>query len=242
MQAHPFPEPDSPELEHYLVRELVDKVALLKEIAFTETPVTVFTSDDGACFVSRVASVDAPSGYLCLDMPSTDAMQGHTLPAAFWTCVLFQDGVKVQFRIPQGQVHVQGAHVCWRSTLPSHLIRLQRRLSPRLKTSAQNPPLCLVQWQDQPSRFHALRVSNISLGGLSLVDVPDQSGLGVGMDLCLCYLDLPEIGVARVGLRVLNAYLQDAANEQNQFGCQFMDLSAQAKNLIQRYMNALQAS
>jgi len=57
-----------------------------------------------------------------------------------------------------------------------------------------------------------------------------------------CYLDLPGIGPIAVSLRVVNVYDETQGDSDvRRFGCQFVELSPQARMMVQRYVNRVEA-
>jgi len=121
------------------------------------------------------------------------------------------------------------------------LLRLQRREFFRVRTPIVARPTCLVPQGEGDSKYESLQLMNISVGGLAVMNYPSQFELPLGRIVHNCYLDLPGVGPVQVAFRVVNLYEADGQGTTRRFGCQFVDLTPQARMMVQRYVNRVEA-
>jgi c-di-GMP-binding flagellar brake protein YcgR len=241
MQLHPFPEPDSPDLESFMLYSRAEIVAILRRIAEQRTLVTVYTGVDGEFAISAVLQVDPDFEEVDFDMPAHPEAQARVLEASDLVFVIFFENVKVQFSAQLAKSTRVGETPAFRVRLPSQLLRLQRREFFRVRTPLTARPTCLVPQGAGDSKYESLQLVNISVGGLAVMNYPSDFELPLGQVVHNCYLDLPGIGAAQVSFRVVNLYDAEGETTGRRFGCQFVDLSPQARMMVQRYVNRVEA-
>lgn len=241
MQLHPFPEPEAPELEHYMLYSRGEIAAILARIGAERTLVTIYTGAGGEFAVSMVLAVDADFDEVTLDMPVNPEAQARVLAARDPVFVVFFENVKIQFRAPLAQATNFEGRPAFRVRLPTQMLRLQRREYFRVRTPVLGQASCLVPVGAGASKYESLQLLNISVGGLAMMSYPSLFDLPVGETVRNCYLDLPGVGPVNVSFRVVNVYGDDGTADGRRCGCQFVDLSPQARTMVQRYVNRIEA-
>jgi len=242
MHLHPFPEPESPELDHYMLYSRGEIVAILRRIAQERTLVTVYTGGDGEFAVSMLLRVDVDAGEVDFDMPANPHAQQRVLAADELVFVVFFENVKVQFRAALAEATRFERHAAFRVRLPEQMLRLQRREFFRVRTPISARPTCLVPRREGDTKYESLELMNISVGGLAVMNYPSDFDLSMGLVVRNCYLDLPGVGPVQVAFRVVNLYDDESAESPaRRFGCQFVDLTPQARMMVQRYVNKVEA-
>jgi c-di-GMP-binding flagellar brake protein YcgR len=241
MQLHPFPEPDAPELEHYMLYSRGEIAAILGRISRERTLVTVYTGREGEFSVSMILAVDAEFDEVILDMPASPEAQVRLLAAEELVCVIFFENVKIQFRAPLAQATTFEGRAAFRVRLPGQMLRLQRREYFRVRTPVSGQATCLVPASRGNAKYESLQLLNISVGGLAVMSYPQNFELPVGEAIRDCFLDLPGIGPVNVSFRVVNIYEGEGNTDARRCGCEFVDLSPQARTMVQRYVNRVEA-
>ncbi|SPJ17801.1 putative Flagellar brake protein YcgR [Burkholderiales bacterium] len=240
MQLHPFPEPDAPELEHYMLYSRGEIVAILQRIGRERTLVTIYTGD-GEFSVSMILNVDPDFDEATFDMPVNPEAQARVLAASDLVFVIFFENVKVQFRAQIAQATTFEGRAAFRVRLPTQMLRLQRREYFRVRTPLMGQASCLVPQESGASKYESLQVLNISIGGLAVLSYPHNFDLPLGETIRNCFLDLPGIGPVNVAFRVVNVYDSEDDAQGRRCGCQFVDLAPQARMMLQRYVNRVEA-
>jgi c-di-GMP-binding flagellar brake protein YcgR len=241
MHMHPFPEPDSPDLESCMLYSRAEILAILRRLADQRTLVTVYTDGDSEFAVSMVLQVDPDFDVIDFDMPADAQAQARVLAARELVFVIFLENIKVQFRADVAKAVRALDGAAFRVRLPAQLLRLQRREYFRVRTPVGARPTCLVPQSDGATKYESVQLTNISVGGLAAMTYPRLFDLPVGCVVHDCYLNLPGIGTIQIAFRVVNLYAADADHPSRRFGCEFVDLSTQARMMIQRYVNRMEA-
>ncbi len=240
MQLHPFPEPDAPELEPYMLYSHVEIVSLLGRICDDRILNTVYTGGNAEFAVTMIVNVNPDFDEVTFDMPVDPAAQKRVLDARDLTFVIFLENIKVQFRAQVAQATVFEERPAFRVRLPSQVLRLQRREYFRVRTPVNGQAKCLVPNSAGASKYESLPVLNISVGGLAVMSYPHYSEMPLGQTVNDCYLDLPGVGSLGVALRAVNVYEGEGDAHGKRFGCEFVDLAPQARQMLQRYINRIE--
>ncbi|HEX7156880.1 MAG TPA: flagellar brake protein [Burkholderiaceae bacterium] len=241
MHTTPFPEPDSAELERYMLYARAEVVALLRGLCAERTLLTVYAGRDGEFAVTMALQVDAESDRLILDMPSEPAAQRRLLAARDLVLVAFIDSVKLQFSAPAAQAIEFEGRPAWSIGLPTQMLRLQRREFFRVRTPMSRPATCLVPQESGASKYESLRVLDVSVGGLAILTYPNHFDLPLDTVIESCFLDLPGIGAVTVGIRVVHVDRMTRDETGRRCGCEFVDMAPQARMMLQRYVNRIDA-
>ena len=241
MQLHPFPEPDAPELEHYMLYSRGEIAAILGRMSRERTLVTVYTGGGGEFSVTMILSVDSEFDEALLDMPVSPEAQERLLSSRELVFVIFFENVKVQFRANLAKATTFEGRAAFRVRLPSEMLRLQRREFFRVRTPVTGRASCLVPVSSGNAKYESLPLVNISVGGLAVMNYPQNFELPVGETVRDCFLDLPGVGPVNVAFRVVNVYESDADSGARRCGCEFVGLTTQARTMVQRYVNRVEA-
>lgn len=128
--------------------------------------------------------------------------------------------------------------------MPESLLRLQRRDAYRLASEPLHPLTCLLQTENKQHHLpHKVRVSDISIGGLSF-DFPENDiELKTGAIYPDCEITLPEVGTLKVTLQVKNTF--DVTNRlgktHRRAGCMFLKPDRDTAIPLQRYVAQMQS-
>lgn len=243
MQLHPFPEPETPELEPYMLQSRAEIVSLLRRIVADHALVTVYPKREEDFFVSAILESDPEHGRLVLDVPAGQVARQRALLESKLVCVAFLENVKMQFAITALREILYDGKPAFEAGLPDSLLRLQRREFFRVRTPKLAPASCRIPQSEGASRYESVRVVNLSVGGLAVLVHPHRFELASGSVVQNCFLDLPGAGPIKVSFRVVNVY--DIGGGEGEWGrrcgCHFLDLEPQARMLLQRYINRVEA-
>jgi c-di-GMP-binding flagellar brake protein YcgR len=237
----PFPEADSPALERFALRGHDEIAALLRELADRQTLVTLYYDHAAGFTVGNLLDVDGSPDAVVLECAGDDHVQRAIAEAADIVVVAFLDSTKLQFTLAGAEpVEFQG-RAAFRLRRPQRVLRIQRRSETRRHPPGGRPATCRVPGADHPGQYEALRVLDISLGGLAVLAPPRLFDLHRDQVLAPCYLDLPELGQIGVTLKV--RYLEAWPSEVGcrRCGCEFVDLADGARRALQRYLDRLEA-
>jgi len=234
----PFPEPESREIERYVIASPVEIAALLRQLRDERVLVTVYCDGISSFAVTNVLAVQAKLGSFVFDFASDEAANRRIGEAGRLVLVGFVDQVKVQFATARAVAVMHEGEPAWAAPLPQKLLRLQRRDAFRVRTPLGRPATLKVAAEG--GRTLELRVLDISLGGVKLALNPALGTLPDDRTVEGAELDLPGIGQFEVALRVRHVEAPRNERSERAFGCEFVKLAPASEMLIQRYIHHLQ--
>lgn len=127
---------------------------------------------------------------------------------------------------------------------PKALRRLQRREFYRVDIPVGEPVSCtipIVEPGKAPRRV-VVRMKDISVGGVALLDIDDQLPHQNGITFRDALLTLPETGEVTVDLVVLRVHTEILPNKKEvvELGCRFEGISRADSTLVQHYIGRLE--
>lgn len=231
----PFPEPPSPSLARFVVRSRVEIVSALRQLRDQHLLVTVYYGNDTAFAVGSVLDVHAGADELIVDL-TVDAIGRQAIAAAATLVMVgFIDNVKLQFTTGRAQA-LTPSGAAFRLPLPHEMLRLQRRTSLRVKTPAL---LCHVPTAPGSMRTLALRVSDLSLGGLSLQGPCDRTLFAPDRVIERCQIQTASGRRVDVTLRVRHIEPLVGERDAERIGCEFVGLNATVRNGLQQLIGSV---
>ncbi len=238
MDTTPFPEAEAPELERYWLYSKFEIDSLIARLCDDRVPMTVYWGRDGQFAVTQIMKVDAVRNEVHFDLPNQPQQQSELLDASELVCVAFVESVKLQFTVDSPRRSSEGGYPTFLSALPDRVLRLQRREYYRVRTPESLSASCLVPYSGDRVQYESLRVLDVSVGGLAMLAYPRHFDPAGGTVIDRCYLDLPGVGTVTVRMRV--AHVETAKDgESRRCGCEFIDLSPQARMMLQRYVHRI---
>ena len=226
-------------LDHYseyLLRSPREVLAVLRQVVAQGDLITIYFNSGKDFLLTTLLEVNDKEALF--DRGSNEEMNQRALAAEKLFCITRHDKVKLQFILPGVREIQHQGRSAFAALLPETLLRLQRREYFRLHTPITRPLICRIPaaMTDGSVQVYEHNVIDISLGGMSLQvgEVPFETG----QEWNDCTIDLPQIGVLNVSLRIVNFYditLRTGQRSQR-VGCRFVDIPASSQNLIQRYI------
>jgi flagellar brake protein len=236
MDTLPFPEAEAPELERYWLYSKFEIDSLIARLCDERVPMTVYWGRDGQFAVTQIMKVDAVRNEVHFDLPNHPQQQELLLDAGALVGIAFIDSVKLQFTIDSPRRSSEGGFPTFLSAFPDRVLRLQRREYYRVRTPESISASCLVPYTGDRAQYESLRVLDVSVGGLAMLAYPRHFDPTSGIVIDRCYLDLPGVGTVTVRIRV--AHVEASKDGQaRRCGCEFVDLSPQARMMLQRYVH-----
>lgn len=127
--------------------------------------------------------------------------------------------------------------------LPEKLLRLQRRDYFRLDALPLHPLKCVIKpAQNREHARHEVTVTDISVGGLSLVCPEQEIEMTPGNIYPNCEIELPEIGTLTATIQVKNIFDITSRNGKTnrRAGCEFVKPDSKTTMPLQRYVAQMQ--
>lgn len=237
----PFPEPDSPELESYKVYSHAEIVGVLRKLRDACVLVTAYFDAEPGFGVTTLLGVDDGSGTVVFDNLSLEAAQRRLLAAPRVTFVGFVEAIKLQFSAHGARATTFEGKPAFAVQLPDQVLRLQRRDAFRVRPPLSKPATCRLPLEPAADTFEALRILDISIGGLAILTYPERIDLSSGMLIEGCQLDLPGVGGTSVSLRVRHVDVLPRDEKARRCGCEFVNMAPATQLMLARYVNQLDA-
>jgi len=172
------------------------------------------------------------------DLPSAPQQQSQLFDAPELVCVAFVESIKLQFTLDAPRRSTDSGYPAFLCAMPDRVLRLQRREYYRVRTPDDVSASCLVPYSGDRAQYESLRVLDVSVGGLALMAYPRHFDPAFGTVIDRCYLDLPGVGTVTIRMRV--AHVETTKDgESRRCGCEFIDLSPQARMMLQRYVHRI---
>jgi c-di-GMP-binding flagellar brake protein YcgR len=238
MDTTPFPEAEAPGLERYWLYSKFEIDALIARLCDERVQMTVYWGSSGQFAVTQIMKVDGLRNEAHFDLPSQPQQQTELLGVGELVCVAFIDSVKLQFSIAAPRRSSEGGYPTFVCAFPDRLLRLQRREYYRVRAPESLSATCLVPYTGDCSRYEALRVLDVSVGGLAMLAYPQHFSPAPGTVIDRCYLDLAGVGTVTIRMRIANVDPTPSAVVRR-CGCEFIDLSPQARMMLQRYVHRI---
>ena len=223
---------DNPE---YLVRARGEVLRVLRGMLDAGVRVTLNFPNDVRTAVSGLIFIDENTNSLLLEYPAewktlvdTAAVEGIMLSCVF-------DDAKIEFQGGVAIVEDMGGSAVIRFDLPEFLWRFQRRGDQRHALSGLKMNLNLGFLEAEGE------ITDLSRGGIGVVYCEPDVQLQPGEVLEGCTVTLPGVGQIAVDLKVQHQAASRAPDgrDATRVGCEFSGLSASARQMIARYLDAL---
>ncbi len=237
----PFPEPESPDLERFTVYSRAEIVRLLNRLRDEGVLVTAYFDQEPGFVVTALLAVNEEFEEVVFDCAAEAVAQKRLLASKRIVFVAFLDHVKVQFTASLAQATCHQNRPAFRVRMPQQLVRLQRREFFRVHPPLSKPAKCLVPYGEEARQYESLRVLDLSVGGLAVLTYPEKFELPPGKVVDDCLLDLPGVGSVAVRLMVRHVDRVRCDERARRCGCEFVDMAPQARVMLQRYVNRLDA-
>ncbi|HEY0954438.1 MAG TPA: flagellar regulator YcgR PilZN domain-containing protein [Roseateles sp.] len=230
------PEPVS---EEFRVTAPAEIAAYLVQLQRAEATV-LLSAPPGQGLSSRITTLDAEADVMGLDIGADPEGISQALVASGEiTAVAYLGAIKLQFELDDAVLVSGEQGAVLRSSLPERLYRFQRRQAFRVQPAGSIYPRVLLPGHQEFGR--ALRVLDISIGGLALALPADVTPLPTGEVAADLTLELDRMTALRVTL--LPHHVSPIAGDANglqQLGCSFVDLEAGASRALQVYVDQTQ--
>lgn len=228
----------------YLIINPLEIVFHLRGLQRQATVISLYLDDGEQFFLTRLLDVDDKRQQLALDVSQHAAMNTLATQSGKITLSATVDRIKVQIRLTALRLGEQSGKAALLATLPTQILRLQRREFFRVETPRLTPLRCqLALRREQGLQVVDLPLFDISGGGLALIgDVALAEQFSLGELFTECQLEIPGESVLTVNLRVREVLKLETINGDHQLrlGCEFVGLPGTRLALIERYITKLE--
>jgi c-di-GMP-binding flagellar brake protein YcgR len=225
----------------YLLHNRTEILVHLRALLKRRTLITVYLDEGAQFFLSNLLSIDEDSNQLTLDGSNHATSNDAALKAACITLAAPLERVKIQIRLPSLLMTAIDGRKVLIATLPTSILRLQRREFFRVETPHLTPLRCKLAVPN-PAGGHTVvdyPLFDLSGGGMSLLGpIMDADIFSLGELFHDCRLEIPGESVLSVNLRVCEVLKIEMVNGEQQLrlGCEFVSLPGTRLAFIERYI------
>lgn len=225
-------------LDDYRITSAIEIFDLLRQVESSRTLVTL-SSPEGHSYTTLIWNIDPDRGVVAFSGESNHAGLRALLESQEVTAVAYLDSIKLQFDL-ESLVSVHGdQHNTLTARYPRELYRFQRRTSFRVKPPVSTMPTAHFAHPHHPKTSLALRVLDVSLGGVALFLPEDVPSITDGARVPSCSLRLDDDTWLDVSFIMRHASPIHPETRGSRLGCEFVNLN-QAERDLQQYINQTQ--
>lgn len=224
----------------YHIHSRTEILSILRRLIERNEQAALYYDEGSHAILTMVLDVHTGHDLLILDCSANEVLNKQVELSKKMVFISSLDNVKIQFVIPHvRRVEFEGK-CAFEVTLPSSLLRLQRREYYRLTTPNLKPLTCSI-----PMPGHEniqVSIINISAGGVAIIGYKGELSLQLNEIYRDCRIALPEIGEVNVNIQVKATFDITMKNNvvKKRAGCKFVDMAGNTQTLIQRYIMKLE--
>lgn len=243
METQPMPldamQDGGADLSEFRVSSPAEIVALLKQLADGSITLTL-SNPDGANYATTVWALDPARGLLCLSADARDPQLQALLECDEVVAVGYLDSVKLQFDVHDAVLVHNGRDSAINARFPRLLYRFQRRASFRVRPLLDTRPTATLRHPALPEMTLALRVVDVSIGGVALFLPDDVPPIEPGLRIEGVLIELDGDTRVQVSLQVHHVTLLHQDSKGVRLGCEMLRLGGEGERVLQRYINQIQ--
>lgn len=226
-------------LGEFRVSSPAEVLALLKQCADGSVLLSL-SSPEGGSYTSTVWALDPARGLLCLSADATDIKLQRLLESDEVVAVGYLDSVKLQFDLHDLVLVHSGRASALNVRFPREVYRFQRRGSYRVRPMLNTSPTATLRHPALPDMQLALRVLDVSVGGLALFLPDDVPPIEPGVKIAQAQVDLDGDTRLQTGLIVHHITLLHHESKGARLGCEMLNLGGEGERALQRYIDQTQ--
>lgn len=231
----PFPEPDSPELQHCVIAERGPIVEVLRRAQRAGAQLNAYRSEGAGFAVTRLLAIDGRHGRMSVEAVAAPPDGRRQANGEVSTFVGFVEGDKLQFTARGPAPQSAWDRRALSLALPDRLLLLKRRKTERIRLPEVAGRGCRIRMPGLVADGAPLPVSDIGAGGLS-VAIGDRGCLPVGSRIDGCRLDLPGVGGTEVDVVIRHCSPDPGDAAVRRIGCEFVHAGQSLRSLVRRYL------
>jgi c-di-GMP-binding flagellar brake protein YcgR len=227
----------------YEVESRREIVALLRQISEKNQLIRLLIKGEADVCVTSLLVVDPDAGTLVIDRSINHEQNARIVASNKVMCETSLDKIRILFSL-EGlrETRFEGS-IALEADIPATLIRLQRREFYRMPTPVTSPVRATIPLPAELGGGTAVfPLSDISCGGIAILDNKHQLGTTIGETYLNCRIELPEIGPVTTSLQIRNSLDMTLLNNKTsrRLGCEFIDISRGNLAAVQRYITKLE--
>lgn len=232
---------DLPDREKYLLTSRTDVITALIDLSRKPELVAAYFHQGHESIITTVVAVLPERNLMLLECGPDTRHNERLLADDNATCLSKHHEIDIRFQLNTLRIARYRGESVFAAPIPETVLRLQRREFFRVHAPLMNPITC--RFENETTGILELPLADISVGGLSMIDIAHRFSGEEKMRLGLCTLTFPDNGGdMEVTLEVRGILLHGKHEAQliRRIGCAYTDLSTDKENFMQRYIHHLQ--
>lgn len=231
--------PDSGEPEQFRITDAVELGDLLEQLITRRLPITLATPD-GVNFTTHLVSSDHSARRIGFAASDRDMRLRSMIDTDEALAVAYIDRIRLQFDLSGLMLVHSAKDSVLQAEWPVSMYRFQRRNSYRVNPPDHHKPVAHLLHPAGAHHAVALRVIDLSLGGLALQLPPEVEALEPGTRLDPVEVDLDALTRLTVALRVVHVSVLDGGSHGTRLGCEWLRIGTEGARVLQRYIDLTQ--
>lgn len=227
----------------FIVTSQLEIKSLLRAIEQKNALLRMHVRGRSVAIITTILQIDAKTDMLIIDNSADEEFNRRITTAENVAFETLLDRVRIQFTASHVATCMHDGRPALQLPLPTTLTRIQRREYYRVDTPVTNPARCTFTFEkDKERRSATLDLKDISAGGIAVIDSDGMLDCTKGTTYNACRLELPEVDVVDVDLRVVQCMddLLQNGKERRLLGLKFFNLPNPQMIKVQHYIGVLE--
>lgn len=235
---------ESPDDSQYRVHSRREVISLLNNLMQRNQALTLLINHGPDSIMTLILDIDERNNTITIDAAKSNMMNELIIASNNLHFEALYNNIRLTFVANQAKAAINQVQAALIVPIPDSMVRLQRRNAFRVTTPITKPLRCIfkVAKPDGSSAAITANLSNISVGGVGLIDESLELDVTKGMIYKDCKLELSETTSISVNLEMRDSQQIKLPNGKvvNRFGCSFVGLPNQTEATIQRTITQLE--
>ena len=223
----------------FCISDRADLLQLLQQLLEGGTPVHL-SAPTGLAATSRLWTLDVAQQQITLSADAAEPQLQELAQNDEAVAVAYLERVKLQFELDDLLLLHGPRRSLLRARLPQRLYRFQRRAAYRVPGFQRHGPKALLRHPSLPDMQLALRIVDLSIGGIALLLPDDVPALQPGTQLHGVRIELDADTGFDAALQLLHASSLHGSGGGTRLGCEFSSLDGAARRALQRCIDQTQ--
>lgn len=236
---------DAMDFSPYQVHSRREIIALLRALQARNQLVSVLINGGSETVVTSILDIDEANNLVIIDCAPSNLLNERLVASDNISFETVLEHIRILFFANQISRCIYDRLPALRFSLPTSMIRLQRREFYRVATPVAYPIRCILHMPDasgQGMMTVTTSLQNISAGGVAIIDEKKILDNTIGRVYPDCRIDLPGGTPVKANLQVRNSQEQTFTNGRSirRLGMMFVDLPNSMLTAVQRYITKLE--
>lgn len=219
-------------------------VSLLTSMMERNQLLSLLIKGGSESIITSILDIDEDDDSVVIDAAPSSMLNESILQSNRIGFEALYNNIRITFNVDKARQCVYQERPALKITIPSSLVRLQRREYFRIATPIAKPLRCTFRVTREDGSFTTIvtMLNNISAGGVGLTDEKKLLDSTLGVIYEDCSLEMTDNTVVTVKLQVRDCkeVKLTSGKTVHRFGCEFVDIPRAVLGAIQRFITKLE--